>query len=382
MQQVFMEEQSTPGEWRCPGGVFTKHEVTPGRGHRRPRDGARCLVRFSLARGAAAGSINPNDRGSRSCSTSPNPGSTNSDSSAGSANPSVTDLADFGSSSTDPDPSCSPGSTSSNLNSSSTDKVTGSISIKPNPQPSSSDADPSSSLDSTDPAPGPRSPCPLFPFALDVWLEVIIGEGDTDVGDALDWCLETMRRGEVCELRLHLSPPRPPPLRVELRGFTHEPEWWQMDAEARWSRALHHKEHGAARFSEGLVRAAAWRYAKALRILLPLRPPRLPADRFRPLAAALYANAAACQLRLGQPRNAVASCGRALELVPGSAKWLHRRATALAQLGELEAARSDLELALSAEPRNAAVHAAMRGVRAREREEATRLGRALSKMFV
>uniref|UniRef100_S4RM61 FKBP prolyl isomerase like n=1 Tax=Petromyzon marinus TaxID=7757 RepID=S4RM61_PETMA len=260
--------------WRCPGGVFTKREVTPGRGHRRPRDGARCLVRFSLARGAAAGSINP-----------------------------------------------------------------------------------------------------------DVWLEVIIGEGDTDVGNALDWCLETMRRGEVCELRLHLSPPRPPPLRVELRGFTHEPEWWQMDAEARWSRALHHKERGAARFSEGLARAAAWRYAKALRILLPLRPPRLPADRFRPLAAALYANAAACQLRLGQPRNAVASCGRALELVPGSAKWLHRRATALA-LGELEAARSDLELALSAEPRNAAVHAAMRGVRAREREEATRLGRALSKMFV
>ncbi|XP_078739040.1 FK506-binding protein-like isoform X2 [Lampetra fluviatilis] len=370
-----MEEQSAPGEWRCPGGVFTKREITPGHGLRRPRDGARCLVRFSLAPGAAAGSVNPNDRGSRSASTCPNPGSTYSD-----TNPSVADLADLGSSSTDPEPSSSPGSASCSLNPGSTDKVTGSVSIKPNPQPSASDADPSSGLDST--APGPGSPCPSFPFVLDVWLQVTVGEGDTDAVDAVDRCLETMRRGEVCELRLRLAPPRPPPLRVELRGFTREPEWWEMDAEARWARALHHKERGAARFSEGSTRAAAWRYAKALRLLLPLRPPRLPADRFRPLAAALYANAAACQLRLGQPRNAVESCGRALELVPGSAKWLHRRATALAQLGELEAARSDLELALSAEPRNAAVLAAMQGVRAREREEAARLGRALSKMFV
>ena len=55
-------------------------------------------------------------------------------------------------------------------------------------------------------------------------------------------------------------------------------------------------------------------------------------------------------LESGRPREALAEFGRALALAPRDPRALNNRGTALAALGQTEAARRDFERALEADP--------------------------------
>lgn len=62
----------------------------------------------------------------------------------------------------------------------------------------------------------------------------------------------------------------------------------------------------------------------------------------------LFTNRAACFLKLLDPQSALDDCNRALELEPTFVKAFVRRSQAYEQLGNMEAALKEIELAISA----------------------------------
>ena len=90
------------------------------------------------------------------------------------------------------------------------------------------------------------------------------------------------------------------------------------------------------------------------------------------LAAACFANRAACLTRLGKHREAIEDCDAALEIDPAYVKVYVRRASAREAVGELEGALEDYERARALAPKEASARRAadrLRPVVERRREE-------------
>ncbi|KAI1890230.1 hypothetical protein AGOR_G00151580 [Albula goreensis] len=206
---------------------------------------------------------------------------------------------------------------------------------------------------------------------------------------------------------------------VELHSFTPGRESWEMGAAEKWQWVQEHRERGGHRFREGDLWGAADCYSRALKLLITLRgergdeavgpkeeeegnvpegggeggggaqsDPQTGACKTTPTArerdtvrAGLHANMALCQLKLCQPGHAQRSSKRATELDPASAKAWYRLGQACSRTGELGQARAALRKVLDLQPGSATALRGLREVGAKEKEQDTKLGHRLSKMF-
>ncbi|XP_064162581.1 FK506-binding protein-like [Anguilla rostrata] len=104
-------------------------------------------------------------------------------------------------------------------------------------------------------------------------------------------------------------------------------------------------------------------------------------DEYNVVRAGLHSNMALCQLKLGQPAKAQRSSARATELDPASTKAWYRLGQACCQIGELGMARTALRKVLELQPGSPSALKALREVGVQEKEQDTKLGHRLSKMF-
>eukprot|EP00062_Callorhinchus_milii_P027628 gi/632991158/ref/XP_007884500.1/ PREDICTED: FK506-binding protein-like [Callorhinchus milii] len=214
--------------------------------------------------------------------------------------------------------------------------------------------------------------------------EVVVGEADTEPGELLERCLESMLPGERCQARLGTGACAGLTCSVRLEGFDRPGGSWRLSSEEKWDWVRRHREVGNELYRAGEVTRAARRYAKALRLLVTLRG-ELPAGReeseYEKDKGKLHANLAAAQIKTGQHANAVRNCTKALEAEPGSVKCLYRRGLAQAALRHFGLAREDLREALRLEPGNSAVRRELRVVRERLRVHRDEEAGAMSKLF-
>lgn len=140
------------------------------------------------------------------------------------------------------------------------------------------------------------------------------------------------------------------------------------------------KAEGNSAVAQGRWQEAAASYQRGLQLVrfCPAAPSREQAV----VEAALLANLALAELRMGQPAEAVRHSRAVLALDPRSIKARFRLATAMGELGESEAALQEVEVALALEPSDAAVLALRRRLRQecqlakqREKEQCSRMFR-------
>ncbi|XP_069503981.1 FK506-binding protein-like [Ambystoma mexicanum] len=227
-------------------------------------------------------------------------------------------------------------------------------------------------------------------FPLNEWAEVVLGDGDTPWGSAVDKCLETMLEGEKCSVRVapHCSSLGTLPellFIMQLAAFSPAPDSWEMDFNEKWALALHDKSMGTTHFQAGNLFGATHRYGRALRLLLSVAHCELPATiegDYGCAKAALHTNLAACQLRLHQFENAVQNCTKALVQESNSVKALYRRGTAYGALNEFERAGADLQEVLRLEPGNRAAQRELKHQADRAREQEAKMAHAMHKLFL
>ncbi|XP_033912305.2 FK506-binding protein-like [Acipenser ruthenus] len=226
----------------------------------------------------------------------------------------------------------------------------------------------------------------LLPYPINHWTPLTMGEGECDI---IEGVLEGMRAGERCEVvisRLESSSclqTQELRLTLQLHSFTPGRDSWELSFDEKWGSIARHKQKGGVRFREGDMWGAAHRYSLATRLAVTLQRV-VPAEwdpEFQRVRSELHANLAACQLRLGQPHNALLSATRALGLQPCCTKALYRRGLALSMLGEFKQARADLRRVLELEPASKSALQALRDLERREREQRGQLARAMSKLF-
>ncbi|KAK6457456.1 FK506-binding protein-like [Huso huso] len=226
----------------------------------------------------------------------------------------------------------------------------------------------------------------LLPYPINHCTLLTMGEGECDI---IEGVLEGMRAGERCKVvisGLESSPclqTQELRLTLQLHSFTPGRDFWELSFDEKWGSIARHKQRGGTRFKAGDVWGAAHSYSLATRLAVTLQRV-VPAERdpeFQRVRTELHANLAACQLRLGQPRNTLLSATRALGLQPRCTKALCRRGLALSMLGEFKQARADLRGVLELEPASKPALQALRDLERREREQRGQLARAMSKLF-
>ncbi|XP_061074758.1 uncharacterized protein fkbpl [Conger conger] len=225
---------------------------------------------------------------------------------------------------------------------------------------------------------------------------------------------------------------------VELESFTSGQECWEMSASEKWEWVKEHRERGGRRFREGDLWGAADCYSRALRLFITLKGEksggemdgkkgggevegeekknvpeggvergsggdgesvegqgggegvqRDPAtqekipldDEYSVVRAGLHSNLALCQLKLGEPARAQRSSSRATELDPAGTKAWYRLGQACSQVGELGMARTAFRKVLELQPGSPSALKALREMGVQEKEQDTKLGHRLSKMF-
>ncbi|XP_054644783.1 FK506-binding protein-like [Dunckerocampus dactyliophorus] len=262
-------------------------------------------------------------------------------------------------------------------------------------------------------APGaefPRCQDCVLQVPLGDWTTLRLGEGHCDVTEA---CVEGMRAGDACEIRLtpvnsgadmlNSQPVEEICATVELQAFTTGKESWQMSPGEKWEWVRSHKARGGERFRSGDVWGAADSYSRALKLVITLRgcevdreeqdieeqrvtytedETTLPTvNQLQSLKAELHSNLSLCQLKLKQPVRAKESAEKATQLEPGGAKAWYRLGQACQMVNELEEARLAFRELLKLQPESTAAVKALKEIASREKQTNAQLGKRLSKMF-
>ncbi|CAH3148068.1 unnamed protein product [Pocillopora meandrina] len=221
--------------------------------------------------------------------------------------------------------------------------------------------------------------------------EVVIGEGDNEVSETLDKCLECMHAQEVCSIpfddenlcqELGIVFERDLKCEIELLSFSKAKEPWETTPEEKMSLAKHHKDKGTDCFKSGKWSCAGRRYSQALKQLILINNTLSEQmEEQEQLKAACLLNLSACQGKLGQYDFVALNCTKVLSLWPENIKALYRRGQAFVILNEFEKARGDLEKALTLDPSNRAVQCQLRILTEKERKHDEKLSKALGVMF-
>jgi len=166
--------------------------------------------------------------------------------------------------------------------------------------------------------------------------EILIGEGDTEVSETLEKCLECMHKEEVCVIPynndgtdqgIRASSESDLHCEIELLSFFKAKEPWETTPEEKMSLAIHHKAKGTDCFKAGKWLCAARHYSRALKQLI-LIGDKLPDDRkeeYDQLRVSCLLNLSACQGKLGQYEYVAPNCTKVLAMLPTNIKALFRR---------------------------------------------------------
>ena len=249
-----------------------------------------------------------------------------------------------------------------------------------------------------------------YPEREDV--QIILGNGSGRYSEVLDACLETMHKGEECELHVlcekgaqcnMLEQPKPEcgfvegegsaqsvvaSLCITLHDFTRNKDIFEMSVEEVLSRVSQLKSIGTNCFKEGKLSLAERFYIRALRFIISVCHPKDVKDldenekqQFLELRSACSLNVAACQLKGKRYHDVIIHCSRALEDNPSNIKALYRRCQAYLALDELENAKADIQKGLSSEPKNKLFMEQHRLLLKREKQVYSKLSVAMTKMF-
>lgn len=224
--------------------------------------------------------------------------------------------------------------------------------------------------------------------------EMVIGEGDSEVSEALDKCLECMHAQEICVIPYNANDAADKDIcvssesylqcEIELLSFSKAKEPWETTPGEKVTLAKHHKAKGTDCFKAGKWLCAARRYSQALKQLI-LIGDNLPEDHgkeeYDQLRVSCLLNLSACQGKLGQYQFVAPNCSKVLAMLPTNIKALFRRGQAFVVLNEFEKAREDLEKALTLDPSNKPVQEQLRILKQKERLHDQKLSKALGAMF-
>ncbi|XP_078073479.1 FK506-binding protein-like [Mustelus asterias] len=230
-----------------------------------------------------------------------------------------------------------------------------------------------------------------FQNGINQSVEMILGESDTQFGEIIEKCVETMLLGEQCEvllapglMEMFTDCGNELRLNVKLEEFTLNCDSWQMGFEEKWQVAMYNKAKGNEHFKSGNLFGAARRYAKSLRLLVTVKydVPLEKGEEYDRARRALYSNLAACQIKQKQFRNVIQNCSKALEIDPDSVKCLYRRGQAYASIHEFDKARDDWKSVLILEPGNTAAAQQLRVLNEQFKAQNEKMGKAMSKLFI
>ncbi|XP_043913687.1 FK506-binding protein-like [Protopterus annectens] len=230
-----------------------------------------------------------------------------------------------------------------------------------------------------------------FPYTVNQWVNIILGESDTECGVILDKCLETMLRGEKSLVLVKHATSLHPlscnqsefTFAVHLADFSQVKDSWEMSFEEKWDLIIKDKEKGSENFKAGNIFGACRRYGRALKYLVTLTHyvPAGMVKEYGEMMTVLYLNLAACQIKLCQYGHVIQNCSKALELSPGNVKGLYRRGQAYTFRNEFEKAKDDLKNVLQLEPGNRAACQQIKILENKIRAQDTKLAKAMSKLF-
>jgi len=157
---------------------------------------------------------------------------------------------------------------------------------------------------------------------------------------------------------------------------------WKLTDWERLDIAQKHKGKGSTLFKEKQYHGAAIRYSKAVKYVATAaasgasESPEL--EEMLKLRTLCLLNLSAAQLQLNLQDCVVANCDRVLQVEPTNVKALYRRAKALLNMKDFEAARLDLKKAKELEPNNQGIADLTKTLDSQER---AMYGNALKGMF-
>lgn len=222
--------------------------------------------------------------------------------------------------------------------------------------------------------------------------KIVIGEGDSEVSESLDRCLECMHTSEVCVIpytsdtadkEQSVSSESGLQCEIELLSFCKAKEPWETSPEEKVTLAKHHKTKGTDCFKASKWLCAARRYSQALKqlILIGDQLPENCREEYDQLRVSCLLNLSACQGKMEQYEFVAQNCTKVLAMLPTNIKALFRRGQAFVVLNEFEKAREDLEKALTLDPQNKAVQEQLRVLKQKARLHDQKMSRALGVMF-
>ncbi|CBH16863.1 FK506-binding protein (FKBP)-type peptidyl-prolyl isomerase, putative [Trypanosoma equiperdum] len=220
--------------------------------------------------------------------------------------------------------------------------------------------------------------------------------GDTPLPPHLETCLSTMRKRESASFRIdprlstehneefNISPGSQLTYAVELRELT-TVKTWMFEGPARVEEAERRRAQGNEAVRSGKFSVAERKYRRALEFVEA--DSGFGSDNDESLASArkvrlvLWGNLAQALLAQGSHQECIRYCNRVLEVEPGNAKALFRRAKAYDAQSDWHEAKGDLETILQADPQNTDARVLLQRVQAQRKAYEKKQREAYKKMF-
>ncbi|RDD38997.1 Peptidyl-prolyl cis-trans isomerase FKBP4 [Trichoplax sp. H2] len=224
-----------------------------------------------------------------------------------------------------------------------------------------------------------------------------IGQGDTELCEVIDDCLQSMHAGDICNFTLkpdeayyilkeediHIDQDIEVVYEVQLKKFIKAKETWYSTVEELFNEAISNKARGVNLYKSGKVIAAARRFSIALKYLIIMESDRLASrnDEHSNLRKNCYLNLATCQAKHNMHRSVIANCSKVLQMEPNNLKALFKRGVAYTAVNDFDNAKADLESAKLQDPSNKAVIMAIQNLFTKTLKQNKFYQQALAGMF-
>ncbi|KAJ8958681.1 hypothetical protein NQ318_016406 [Aromia moschata] len=218
---------------------------------------------------------------------------------------------------------------------------------------------------------------------------ITIGDNDGDLWRAIDIGLTTMFMQEKAKFIITLNDSSIS-LTLELVNFTLNSFIYELDALRKYTLALHHKEKGIKFFSEKNNREAAFRFTKALKILLSIpidveRPPEIidqvKLSDINNLKSNLYNNLSSCYFRNQSWTMVIDLCERVFRFDMDNIKALYKTGVAYENDRNFEKANVAFTKLLQIEPENKAAVEHLAYVKNEMRKSEIEVNKMVKRMF-
>lgn len=227
----------------------------------------------------------------------------------------------------------------------------------------------------------------LVPYNLKT---LIVGENDGDLGRLLDICVGTMYLNERSKFTITVGLQEVSGV-IELIDLQFNGFIFEWDAKKRLELAQRHKDKGAEFFKERNNYEAAYRFAKALKLVcsIPIAaedPPIAIDDVFlediHSMKEKLYNNLASCYFRGAQYHLVVPLCEKVLAFDGNNAKALYKIGVAYEQDRNYEKAFEALNKLNQLEPQNKACAERLVSVKANLKSSEEKVKNLMRKMII